>query len=132
MMDEVEAVVEQIALWCIHNYMPLPMRYSDLPKWIKTLKKSRDVLKPTKVPDSIIGTVFTWNLDGQQQYMKPYSNENSPLASSVFKYKTIGDGDQTSRSDIVAADTLIEDIESGFLQELKDEAILAKLALLDF
>jgi hypothetical protein len=113
------------------KYMTL--KYSDIPDWIKKLKRLGDYPRLKELTSkNFFGTIFTWHLDNSQQFIKPVSNEDSPFGTIIIKCKVLGEGDLSPREEKIETRTLIEDIESGFLQELIDEAILAKLALLDF
>jgi hypothetical protein len=108
------------------------LNYSDIPKWIKTLKRLGDYPPPINKPEHLLNVTFTWSLDGNRQYIKPYKTENSPIVKLLVHCKVLGEGDMAAREEDISAETLYEDVQSGFLTELKDESILAKLALLDF
>ena len=128
--DKIVASLGKLAEFYIHKYMtPL---YSDIPKWIKTLKRLSDEPPPINKQEHILHVIFTWNLDGNRQYIKPYQAVNSPLVKLLVHCRVLGEGDVEAREEDISAETLYEDVQSGFLQELRDESILAKLALLDF
>jgi hypothetical protein len=91
------------------------------------------------ITEPVVGKVWRWNAgEGLYEYIiiKALTQLPQPDFNTGSKYRielrTIFSDEDTIRITKLSGEAVLKDIEAGVLREEKDEAVLAKLALIGF